>query len=828
MSGDKDIINVTCKGHTNRSEKDLYRVCPSNLSKRELEDLYFVLFESNINLKKTLNGQQDQIKLLTTKIQRLSSQKPVGSRNRDCCARNMAIINEQKESIADLKKVNERYADRIHLLNIKLCSAKQYLKRGPAQSNFRCSKCCLAFNTSIKNSSMSALYTKRSEINLRTAATSCEYLDNNLQECEENKCQATIDELKEKIATLEEELTKTHEKYSQEIDKLETEMSRLRLENNRMKAERTAEQKQTQQCRSLIEKLRTAEEKCDDLTGQLMVERGKVSELEMVLKASDRSKQIAVTLEEQLKNSAFAVSKHCDTSLFEGTSNKITSDDSGYAEANKSQDGHGKVINLDQSILEQILSLRVELDSLKLSLKNDQKDALNEPRNYENSPEQDKLNTTPSIVSTDTDFSNLKVIQNVHTKLPSVSQEQGILISEDSSYNVNEETITDQTIIPTSLNVSKIPRLNKNLTTDSRNTKSDKKPDNDSKNDIVNINDSLKVDAHENNNKENFEGKNEHTDEEKSYNNSHLKLNSKSQILNADLSQGNKGYGPSNNNDLSQQVNKQDNIDSADHINHTNVDKISKKDVKKSNDNKYIKPYADNDVESPKRNELTIDTNENIKITTNVNKKEKTKSKKNKERRDKEQNRITEVKRRMSYVIETKPNEQKLTKVASEDNIGSKTYSIPTQETPVAASSPYNQGTYNIHSRHRTSRNTPDNTDCEISSLTDLPRELDDRSPFDYISPGEERQTTLSESFATTTDYGSLSEGELPITGRRSSYAEFDVNKRMAETLGQEPSNMEETLRNISDEILRCKRLLRGKMIPNPTLNGFPYNFTFK
>lgn len=76
---------------------DLFRVCPSNLSKRELEDLYFGLFKSNINLKKALNAQQDEIKVLTTKIQRLTTQKPIGNRIRECCAKNMAIINEQKE-----------------------------------------------------------------------------------------------------------------------------------------------------------------------------------------------------------------------------------------------------------------------------------------------------------------------------------------------------------------------------------------------------------------------------------------------------------------------------------------------------------------------------------------------------------------------------------------------------------------------------------------------------------------------------------------------------------------------------------------------------------
>lgn len=77
---------------------DFYRVCPSKLSKRELEDMYFALVENNMDLKKTVNGQREQIKLLNTKVQRMLAQRPTTTRElKECCINNKAIINEQKE-----------------------------------------------------------------------------------------------------------------------------------------------------------------------------------------------------------------------------------------------------------------------------------------------------------------------------------------------------------------------------------------------------------------------------------------------------------------------------------------------------------------------------------------------------------------------------------------------------------------------------------------------------------------------------------------------------------------------------------------------------------
>lgn len=76
----------------------MYRICPSKLSKRELEDLYFALLENNLELKKTINVQQDKIKVLSTRLQRMTVvQKNVAGKEKDCCV-SKAVASEQKES----------------------------------------------------------------------------------------------------------------------------------------------------------------------------------------------------------------------------------------------------------------------------------------------------------------------------------------------------------------------------------------------------------------------------------------------------------------------------------------------------------------------------------------------------------------------------------------------------------------------------------------------------------------------------------------------------------------------------------------------------------
>lgn len=60
--------------------------------------MYFALVENNMELKKTVNGQREQIKLLNTKVQRMMAQRPINTRDlKECCINNKAINNEQRE-----------------------------------------------------------------------------------------------------------------------------------------------------------------------------------------------------------------------------------------------------------------------------------------------------------------------------------------------------------------------------------------------------------------------------------------------------------------------------------------------------------------------------------------------------------------------------------------------------------------------------------------------------------------------------------------------------------------------------------------------------------
>ncbi|CAG4950600.1 unnamed protein product [Parnassius apollo] len=155
----------------------LVRACPSKLSKRELEDLYFALFDSNVDLKRTINSQNEKIKQLSTKVQRLSATQKtsLGKDERDCCSGGKAVIREQKEIIAELKRSNDRLSERIRILNMRLCSAKQFLGRNSA----RCNRSCLGASASVKNASTDALNTsvKKSASHLLTTATSLDFIE---------------------------------------------------------------------------------------------------------------------------------------------------------------------------------------------------------------------------------------------------------------------------------------------------------------------------------------------------------------------------------------------------------------------------------------------------------------------------------------------------------------------------------------------------------------------------------------------------------------------------------------------------------------------------
>ncbi|XP_026492573.2 uncharacterized protein LOC113398181 [Vanessa tameamea] len=178
----------------------------------------------------------------------------------------------------------------------------------------------------------------------------------------------------------------------------------------------------------------------------------------------------------------------------------------------------------------------------------------------------------------------------------------------------------------------------------------------------------------------------------------------------------------------------------------------------------------------------------------------------------------------MSYVIETKPVKDKFEKVASDDHLGSRTYSLGLKKpAPLATSSPQ-QRTYRRGSAEVMRALSPDSTECEISSLTDLPDETDDKSPLDYMSPGEQRGST-SQWLSSDT---SLSEGELfPVS--KSSFDEVHMKKKI-DVIGGESSMQEglrEALRAAGAEVWRCRRMLRShpRAVPAPA-SRYPYNYT--
>ncbi|CAH2049878.1 unnamed protein product, partial [Iphiclides podalirius] len=374
-----------------------YYIILSRLSKRELEDLYFALLDNNLELKQTINNQNEKIKQLSTRVQRLSAvQRTSLSRSeRDCCTSGKAVIREQNQIIADQKRANDRLSERVKILNMRLCSAKQFLGRNSA----RCNKCCLGTNISVKNSTISATLNsanKRSASNLQTTIASNEIIhkelpqttsvevqtdhldaDNGEKVCNENKCKTLMEELKQKIVALEEELSKAHEEHSKRVERLEREVLTLR----QSKSEKLLTLQQSEeQMGQLMQRLRAAEMKCDDINLQLSVEKRKVSELETRLKAADLSAHVAKTVERHLMD--HNLHAKCETLLplsdkllsadsSDQRRTKVTqeqpknSDDSGYMDTSLFDERKSPAKDVTKELREKIFDLQSQLNSLK-------------------------------------------------------------------------------------------------------------------------------------------------------------------------------------------------------------------------------------------------------------------------------------------------------------------------------------------------------------------------------------------------------------------------------------------------------------------------------
>ncbi|CAB3240113.1 unnamed protein product [Arctia plantaginis] len=134
------------------SNQDLYRICPSQLTKHELEDLYFTVLETNIQLRKTINEQQERIKTLCNKTQRKTSALKVlqDEERKNCCVFTNIKVKQQKESLENLRRAHEKTAERVRKLNTQVCSTNH--------NSRLCSPNCAQNNSSkcIKNTASTA------------------------------------------------------------------------------------------------------------------------------------------------------------------------------------------------------------------------------------------------------------------------------------------------------------------------------------------------------------------------------------------------------------------------------------------------------------------------------------------------------------------------------------------------------------------------------------------------------------------------------------------------------------------------------------------------
>lgn len=72
----------------------------TSLSRAELEDLYFTSINSNFELKKTVNDQNEKLKLLSTKLFRLTALQKVYAPKEEVKrhAGGLSLVYEQNET----------------------------------------------------------------------------------------------------------------------------------------------------------------------------------------------------------------------------------------------------------------------------------------------------------------------------------------------------------------------------------------------------------------------------------------------------------------------------------------------------------------------------------------------------------------------------------------------------------------------------------------------------------------------------------------------------------------------------------------------------------
>ncbi|GBP12302.1 hypothetical protein EVAR_75747_1 [Eumeta japonica] len=293
---EKDI----CKIHTDRSNKHLSRISTSKLSKEELEDLYYEIFESNIELKRLVNQQKQTINALNTKVLRMTATRKSPISSNPCCVDSRVTIREQKEMIQELKLANEKLMEKIRQLKVQLCTKKQFTKTSPNQKTRVRPPLSQTNNLNARN--------KESETSLIIEVPKEQPREKTSPEnlCTENKCVTQMEELKEKINNLEEELNAVQQGYNTRIVTLEEEIGRLSKEEQAARAARVASQavltQRQEEAKKLASALRNMETHTNQLSAQLQFEKMKVSDLEMQLKTNRMSNNMFDVIEEYFNN----------------------------------------------------------------------------------------------------------------------------------------------------------------------------------------------------------------------------------------------------------------------------------------------------------------------------------------------------------------------------------------------------------------------------------------------------------------------------------------------------------------------------------------------
>ncbi|XP_047520551.1 uncharacterized protein LOC125059907 isoform X2 [Pieris napi] len=831
----EEVGNDMCKNHTGRSEKDFYRICPSKLSKRELEDMYFALVENNMDLKKTANGQREQIKLLNTKVQRMMAQRPTTTRElKECCINNKAIINEQKDVIADLKKSNDRLTERIRLLNMRLCSAKQFLKKGQLPNSARCPKCCNGVPVSVKNSSTTGLITEHVEPSVKSANASCQYLanvtsptpgssareqpvapDKTNELCDQNKCRTAMEELKEKTLSLQEELSQTHAEYASRIKKLEDEMTRLNTENVRVRSESTSSEhrmeQQSGEISDLLQRLRKCEAQCEHLTVQLKIERSRSAELEMQSKALDMSSAIATAVEQHLAGlnlkkeevdtkvkrdmSAQSIDNssmyHCQFQLIvpnnsiSSQTDKVSetsaekfinrpSDDSGYTDnSNASCEGENRDIDFDESIL---LRRKSCLERPSCSKKDD---CTNPPV----PGDRDFLIRTNRLNSFKSTQEWCKDYDRSDTGSSICDNRSLSDIKDKEKCNSDKENYTiEQNCEKDIFNDKDVPKLDLSDVNESSEGNKTYRKDDDEKN-AIKSSDSFhftkemitKIDG-------------------KLVSKPFHEIDRKSSI--DDFETERDDYKENNY------------LTGLSNIKETSISQIESKEI----DRQFVSTGVD-PIDRPldRFKETGVHTDETAMSLLEKNRLEICEQSVRVCTCPESARRGTSMFRSCSGTLRftTTTSNSKFRKCNCADNLSMEIKGVKDSQTYVRkTSTPH--GTFVLQGEAMLDAMSPNTTGCEVSSLTDLPSEREAVSAQTSLGEDKGTYTQSDETPRSTTDYGSLSEGEVPTTGhKRPSIGEAppDINLRRRETSTSE--KMEDTLRAISEELSRCRHLLQ-------------------